>query len=300
MPDQIPVYSREKTLLIPECLHDMVDAHCVMGHGEASIFYKNIPQNMTDVEFFTNAPCLAFVLSGEETFASYERDEIVLRKGQMLFMPKNSYMISDFVRTDGPLEAFLFFFDDGTIKEFLKSRPLAGGGAVEPVAPYEMNADPVVEAYMAALYAVYRDFRTSPEIVRVKLLELLNILELTDNGGNLCGFLSAVGSDNPKRNIKRLLADPIHWKLSIADLARLSGRPATSFNRDFRRQFGTTPQKWLIAARLERAHDLLRASSLSVSEIALEVGYENISHFITVFKKKFGVSPKKLRLENNW
>ena len=55
----------------------MDDAYCVMAHNEAAIFYKHIPQSMIDIDFFTNVPCLVFVLSGRETFSSYENDEIV-------------------------------------------------------------------------------------------------------------------------------------------------------------------------------------------------------------------------------
>ena len=300
MTQLIPDYVQEKTLLIPESLYDMDDAYCVMAHKDASIFYKNIPQSMVDIDFFTNAPCLAFVLSGKETFASFADDEILVEAGQMLFMPKNSYMISDFVRTAGPLEAFLFFFDEDIIKDFLKNKLHAVQDSGRPQAPFKRDADMRVTAFMKALYSVYQDVQATPELVRLKLLEILALLDALDEGGKLRGFLRTTLSQVPKRNIRRLLADPSHWRLSVADLAKLSGRSLTSFNRDFKRQFETTPQKWLINARLEQAYELLRSSSMSVSEVALDVGYDNISHFISVFKKKYGQSPKKLRLENNW
>jgi len=298
--DVIPEYAKTHTLLIPESLYAMDDAYCVMAYGEAAIFYKNIAQSMVDIDFFTNTPCLAFVLSGEETFSSYDNDEIILSQGQMLLMPKDSFMVSDFLRTDGPLEAFLFFFDDFVINEFLKSKKHLTVVEDKVIAPFKLGSDRMASAYMEALFSVYMDVKATPDLLRIKLLELLNILDLNDKSGKMRQFLRTSRINRPKRNIKRLLADPCHWKLNVTDLAKLSGRAPTSFNRDFQRQFGTTPQKWLISARLEKAHGLLETTSLSVSEIALEVGYENISHFISVFKKKYGMSPKKMRLEKNW
>ncbi|WP_420548381.1 helix-turn-helix domain-containing protein [Curvivirga sp.] len=278
----------------------MDDARCVMAHGDAAIFYKNIPQSMLGIEFFTNTPCLAYVLSGKETFSSFEEDEIILENGQLLFMPKNSFMVSDFEKIDGPLEAFLFFFDKNTIELFLKNKLLTLKETNNKIAPYKLTSNPSINSYMTSLYEIYKDIHPSVEMVQLKLLELLNLLDHLDENKNLRAFLKTTTDDQPKRNIKRLLKNQQCWRLNVRELAQLSGRPITSFNRDFKRQFNTTPQKWLMSARLNKAYDLLEKSSLSISEISMEVGYDNISHFISIFKKKFGTSPKQIRLQNNW
>ena len=93
----------------------------------------------------------------------------------MLFIPKNSFMVSDFVRTEGPLKAFLFFFDEQTIKEFLKSKRYLAAGEGQPVAPYKMPSNNITDAYMDALFAVYKDVKATPDLLRIKLLELLNV-----------------------------------------------------------------------------------------------------------------------------
>jgi AraC-like DNA-binding protein len=49
--------------------------------------------------------------------------------------------------------------------------------------------------------------------------------------------------------------------------------------------------------RLERAYELLAGNHHSVNEIAFEVGYENFSHFIKAFHKKFGISPKQFVIQ---
>jgi len=300
MTQSILNYAQEKTLLIPESLYQMDDAHCVMGDNDAAIFYKNIPNNMQDIEFFTNTACLAYVLSGKESFSSFVCDEINLNPAQMLFMPKNSFMVSDFIRTDGPLEAFLFFFDDQVIKEFMKNKLYEVENENKPIAAYKLEADDMVTAYMEALQNVYTKAKTTPDLLRLKLLELLNILDVVDENKKLRQFLKSNSTATPKRNIKRLLSDPCYQKLSVQDLAVLSGRSASSFNRDFKRQFGTTPQKWLTTTRMERAFELLRSSEMSVSEISTDIGYDNISHFISIFKKQYQISPKKMRQERNW
>ncbi|MBL4673950.1 MAG: helix-turn-helix transcriptional regulator, partial [Arenicella sp.] len=80
--------------------------------------------------------------------------------------------------------------------------------------------------------------------------------------------------------------------LKISDYAILTGRSDSTFNRDFKRLFGTTPKKWLITKRLSKSHQLLCNTELNVTQVAIEVGYENVSHFIAAYKKTYGVTPK--------
>lgn len=63
----------------------------------------------------------------------------------------------------------------------------------------------------------------------------------------------------------------------------------------FRFQYGTTPFKYLLKSRLDRALDLLINTNTPITEIAIYTGYNNISNFITAFSKRFGQSPAAYR-----
>jgi len=49
---------------------------------------------------------------------------------------------------------------------------------------------------------------------------------------------------------------------------------------------------------MQQASKLLKETSDSVTDIALKTGYENISHFIKAFSKKYGNSPKQYQIDN--
>ena len=86
--------------------------------------------------------------------------------------------------------------------------------------------------------------------------------------------------------------------LDIADYAYLTGRSISTFQRDFKSKFASSPKQWLIEKRLQKAAQLLKQTSASVTEIALKVGYDNVSHFIKAFNKKYGNSPKQYQIDS--
>jgi AraC-like DNA-binding protein len=250
---------------------------------------------MTGIEFFTNTPCLAFVLRGTETFTSFDDRQIKLEQHEMLFMPKNIFLVSDFVRTDGPLEAFLFFFDTDTIDFYLKRMAPRAVERVNDQQPYKVTGSNNITRYMKSLYDVYRDIKGTPDLLQTKLLELLFLIDVLDENKNLTAFLNRARANSAKRSISHLMREYRCHNLSVQDFAELTGRSLSSFSRDFKRQFGMTPHQWLIEARLERAMELIRDTQMTVTEVALEIGYDNVSHFIKAFKTKYGQTPKQAR-----
>ncbi|ABK98433.1 helix-turn-helix transcriptional regulator [Pelobacter propionicus] len=84
---------------------------------------------------------------------------------------------------------------------------------------------------------------------------------------------------------------------SLEELATQVGMSATRFKQAFSRIRGVPPFAYLRNLRLERAMCLLRYEGLRVTEVALEVGYNNFSHFAKIFEARFGIVPSRVRRE---
>lgn len=82
---------------------------------------------------------------------------------------------------------------------------------------------------------------------------------------------------------------------SLIGLARQVGLNDCTLKREFKQVFGTTVFGYLHQCRMEQARSLLRDRQLTVTEIACQVGYKNLSAFSTAFRKQFGVSPKTMQ-----
>lgn len=70
----------------------------------------------------------------------------------------------------------------------------------------------------------------------------------------------------------------------------------SKFRSSFKRLVGKSPNQYHLYLRLKKAEELLTNTTLTVSEIAYQTGFESLYYFSRLFKKKYGVSPKQYRL----
>ena len=83
---------------------------------------------------------------------------------------------------------------------------------------------------------------------------------------------------------------------TVAGLARMAKLSPYHFLRSFKAVTGVTPHQWLLRARLRAAAEKLAATKAPVTEIALDVGFEDLSNFTRTFRAEFGASPREYRL----
>ena len=96
--------------------------------------------------------------------------------------------------------------------------------------------------------------------------------------------------------VLRQLETRISEQNSIAEVARMAGISPFHFLRTFKQVTGVTPHQWLLRARLRTAAQRLVASRERITDIALDVGFEDLSNFVRSFRAEFGVSPRGYRL----
>ena len=89
-----------------------------------------------------------------------------------------------------------------------------------------------------------------------------------------------------------VLVDDLDEAPSIAELSKKAGINATKLKKDFKSVFGKTIGHYLRDARLQYAWLLFTSEGYSVTRVANEVGYTNVSHFSRRFKERFGMLPK--------
>lgn len=84
-------------------------------------------------------------------------------------------------------------------------------------------------------------------------------------------------------------------ELSLSVLAALAGMSSSHFGAQFRKSTGMAVHEYVIRRRIERARELLRDSSLPVSQVALAAGFSHQSHLARWMRRLLGVTPGELR-----
>ena len=131
-----------------------------------------------------------------------------------------------------------------------------------------------------------------------KVLELLALqLHCIDNlNKNRCNMVCRRNYDIDKiHEARELLLSDINNPPTIDDLSRITGLNEKKLQFGFKEVFNLTIYGYLFDHKMNLARRLLLDTEKTIFEIALECGYEHVSHFTTAFKKRFGITPGGVR-----
>jgi len=102
---------------------------------------------------------------------------------------------------------------------------------------------------------------------------------------------------NQMDRLHAFVRDHISDDLSLPQLAAVVGLSPWHFCRAFKQVSGEPPHRWLNRIRIERARELLACGQLSITDIALSVGFAGHSQFARVFRSCVGISPSAYRTQ---
>lgn len=95
--------------------------------------------------------------------------------------------------------------------------------------------------------------------------------------------------------LKNVMDINFNSNLNLEEYAKLCYRSLSTFKRDFKRIYKTSPGKWILYKRLSNSMYLMKHYHKTVSEAAFESGFESLAHFSRTFRQHFGVSPTTIR-----
>jgi len=92
------------------------------------------------------------------------------------------------------------------------------------------------------------------------------------------------------------IAENYTKKIKNADLAKLTGLSTDYFRKIFSQTYGMSPMEYIHNLRMKKAKELLKSDYVSITDIAISLGYDTIYDFSRSFKKTTGISPSKYKV----
>jgi AraC family cel operon transcriptional repressor len=98
--------------------------------------------------------------------------------------------------------------------------------------------------------------------------------------------------------IKSEMEKKENFVFGINRMYELCERTPEHLSRSFKKYFNESPTDYITNLRMNYAANLLSNSDEDIANVAMDCGFENLSHFYHLFKKKFNLSPKEFRLKH--
>lgn len=192
---------------------------------------------------------------------------------------------------NGRFEKVVIVFDQAFLGRFQQRHQVPTAGPESQNAFVQLQPDPLIDHFINSLEPYYSgNGKIDSAFADLKREELLLILLRTQPEQARLLFDARAPE---KADLESFMCRNYKFNVSLERFAYLTGRSLSTFKRDFVSVFGQTPSKWLVNKRLEEAHFLISEKGEKPSEIYLDLGFEDLSHFSTAYKKRFGHAPTK-------
>ncbi len=262
------------------------------------VSYRSLaPQ--TRFRVFTRWTTFVYVRKGCKQLFAADADHVA-QTGDFVLMLPGAHLMSETRSKSGAYESTMVCFSERFLGNLRSEHPRWFGPRARRSASPRGISEFVTHRgtpYLRDLVGGLRrslNSATSADMVTLKLTELCLSLRDTDARGALNEAIRRATTDGDQR-LRSVVEQHRLDTLSLNELASLSARSLSAFKRDFQREYGEPPGRWLRKCRLDNARVLLQTTDTSVTEVCHRSGFGDLSSFIRLFRRMYGTTPKQFQ-----
>lgn len=240
-------------------------------------------------EQFVSEHVISYQISGE-THIEHQNGAIVLKEGQLMISHRNQLAKAfKYPAKNKEYRSLSVMLHLERLRKFGMDHHYPLDKKYNGVPNVLLKSNAFMDGFFQSLVPyVEQASQVSKQMEAIKVNEILTLL--LETHPELKTFLFDF-SEPFKIDLEAFMQKNYQYNVPIENFAKLTGRSLASFKRDFQKIFDSSPRKWLQEKRLYEAYNLLAKKQRKPADIYLDLGFENLSHFYSSFKEKFGVTP---------
>ncbi|TCC96555.1 helix-turn-helix domain-containing protein [Pedobacter hiemivivus] len=261
----------------------------------SDIVYSCYYNSSREGEHFVPEHTLSYVIAGSLTLNDSSK-EYPSRNGTFRLIRRNQLIkFEKQPPQKGEFKSLSIYLNQQILKKISIEYGIYADHTPKDKSVYELKINAPVKTYINSLLD-YRDNGTlnNQQLIELKIKEaILLLLQINPDLKNILFDFS----EPHKIDLEAFMNKNYHFNVHLDRFAYLTGRSLATFKRDFEKWFRMTPGKWLLQKRLQEAYYLITQKGKKASDIYLDLGFEDLSHFSYAFKKQFGSAPSKISTE---
>ncbi len=250
--------------------------------------------NCKEHTFYYPNHALLFIQQGKFNFR-YKNELVSIEANNFCLIRKHTLLncFKTWSEHEDGFKLVGFMLNDEFIKKVSLRLPTFQGNSNNTSKPFlQITPNSILQGLMSSLEVYLNEEQEiNPDIVELKTLE--SLIGLAQQNSSILHYLSGA-TQHVKADLPGFMEHYFKEKIPIKELAELSGRSVATFNREFRSIYNTSPHQWIKERRLKKAKELLLNTSQKPSDIYLELGFEDLSHFSRSFKQYYGKNPSEV------
>jgi len=253
------------------------------------------PLSENRFDMWTHHNYFVYVIKGKKKWFSKD-GEVLAKAGDCIFVKKGAHSIYQYFE-DEFCSLFMYVPDEFIRDTLLENQvEMAEGDKKNDPSPIlRIKKSELLETYFLSFLSYISNTEQSvKKLAELKFRELILIISSGTNNPAIKNYFGTL-CQTSRPSMQSVMESNFNYPMNLEEYARLSGRSLSTFKRDFKEIYGTTPGKWLTEKRLEHGRYLLEQTDKSVTEVVLDCGFINASHFSRVFKKHFGITAVQLK-----
>ena len=261
-------------------------------------FYCCTVTTQQEFESVVSEHMLVYVISGSLDVLYKDRRRH-LQPGQAYLIRKNfkAHKIEYPDRNGKPFKGLFLQLKEPMLQKTMREYKLNvhDGKPYRSKLPYVMLPDTPLFTSMFRSLEVYFDTQTYPseQLMEAKVKEV--ILTLIETMPELKSVLFDF-VEPWKVDLATYMNDNYMNDLDLDGFAHYTGRSLSAFKKEFVSIFQLSPMRWIVQRRLDEARRMIEHDGQRPLDVYTRVGFKNLSHFSTAYKRAFGHAPSTMAM----